>query len=150
VFLFVAVGGVACAVTDPRDPPLVGTPQEPQQSGEQAETDAVLAQTLDGAPIVVVGHRYTGPNYLNNDPSQPFDISYTDPTAQGVAFLRGSSVMGWSYSLNGGFTWESPGKIYPAHVFGDPVAVMWSDPALAAGMTNKSLVLHVVAWSWVD
>ncbi|MFO0571500.1 MAG: hypothetical protein U0263_38070 [Polyangiaceae bacterium] len=132
-----------CAVTDPRDPPLFGPPQEPQQSGEQAETDAVLAETPEGNPVVVVGHRYTGPSHLNNDEEQPFDIVYGGSNDAGVAFLRGSSIMGWSYSLNGGLAWEAPGKIYPENgVFGDPVAVLWSDPALASGFVNRSLVAY--------
>lgn len=131
-----------CAVSDPPNPPLTGPAQEPQQSGEQAETDAVLAQLPNGNPIVVAGYRYTGPHYLNNDPEASFDIIYDGNTDATVAFLRGSSIMGWSYSLNGGVTWQAPGKIYPQYADGDEVAIMWSDPALASGFINRSLVAY--------
>ena len=131
-----------CSVSDPATPPLIGTPQEPNQSGEQAETDAVVAQALDGTTTIVVGHRFTGPYFLNNEPGQNPDIFYGPNTADGVVFRRGSSIMGRSFSTNGGFAWQAPGKIYPEFGFGDPVALLWSDPALAVGYANKSLVAY--------
>lgn len=141
----VAIGAAlcfGCSVSDPPIPPLIGTPKEPNQSGEQAETDAVVARTPDGAINVVVGHRFTGPYFFNNNPAGTLDIFYTQPTLDGVVFRRGSSIMGRSFSTDGGFTWQAPGKVYPQFVHGEPTALLWSDPALAVGLTDQSLVAY--------
>lgn len=124
----------ACSVSDP---PLTADPIT--RIGEQAETHAVVARRPDGSMNLVVGHRFTGPYYLNNNTANGPDITYFAP--DNVSFRRGSSIMGWSYSASGAL-WNAPGKVYPQNVWGEPVAIVWSDPALAVGLTNKSLVAY--------
>ncbi|MBE7480648.1 MAG: hypothetical protein HS104_11785 [Polyangiaceae bacterium] len=127
-----------CAVSDP---PLIGSPKQPHESGEQAEVHAVVARRLNGSVNLVVGHRFTGPNFMNNVAGNPKDITYDQSLPGGVSFRRGSSINGWSYSANGA-SWQAPGKVYPQFVWGEPVAILWSDPALAVGLTNPSLVAY--------
>lgn len=124
----------ACSVSDP---PLTGDPIN--RVGEQAETHAVVARRPNGSVNLVVGHRFTGPYYLNNNKSNPPDILYLPPDS--VSFRRGSSIMGWSYSASGTL-WNAPGKVYPQNVWGEQVAILWSDPALAVGLANPSLVAY--------
>ncbi|MEZ4224660.1 MAG: hypothetical protein R3B13_27160 [Polyangiaceae bacterium] len=144
VVVVLASGAVlcGCSVSDPPSPPILGIPQEPNQSGEQAETDLVVARTPAGSTNLVVGHRFTGPFFFNNNASSGLDIFYTDQTLDGVVFRRGSSIMGYSFSQDGGYTWQAPGKVYPQFVHGEPTALLWSDPALAVGFTNPSLVAY--------
>jgi hypothetical protein len=88
---------------------------------------------------IVAGHRFTGPSFVNNNSANPLDITYDESLPGDVSFRRGSSINGWSYSANG-VVWQAPGKVYPQFVWGDPVAILWSDPALAVGHINQSLV----------
>ncbi|GMV17234.1 MAG: hypothetical protein AMXMBFR56_54580 [Polyangiaceae bacterium] len=131
---------LACTVPVSDPPTAQGTPQEPQQSGEQAETDLAVAENESGGRVLIAGYRYTGSHPLHNNPESSTDLVYLP--GGGVEVARGASIMGWSYSTNAGLTWSAPGKIYPDAVFGDPMAVLWSDPALAVGMTNKRLVAY--------
>lgn len=131
----------ACSVSDPPSPPIFGDPKQPNEAGEQAETHAVVARRPNGAVNIVVGHRFTGPSFINNNSASPLDIKYDESLPGDVSFRRGASIGGWSYSATGA-VWQAPGKVYPQFVWGQPVAILWSDPALAVGRTNQSLVAY--------
>lgn len=90
---------------------------------------------------IVVGHRFTGPSFINNNSANPLDVKYDESLPGDVAFRRGSSINGWSYSATGA-VWQAPGKVYPQFVWGEQIAILWSDPALAVGRTNQSLVAY--------
>lgn len=148
----------SCTVSAPRANPLdpffptpMSPAEEPEHSGEQAEVATVVSQTPQGQEVVLAGYRYTGPHKFPETPTD--DFTYSTDGSNGVVVRDGASIAGFSYSLDGGVTWQVPtvGKIYPSFVdgcglpnctFGDPVAVLWGDPALMAGFKKHNLVAY--------
>ena len=138
----------ACTVSAPRANPLdpffptpMSPAQQPQHSGEQAEVATVVSETQFGQQTVVAAYRYTGSHNLPG--SGLLDITYG--VGDLVVIRNGASISGYSVSSDGGVTWLAPGKIYPHSVpefFGDPIAVLWSDPSLMAGFKKRRLVAY--------
>lgn len=121
--VFIGLGACTQQVSNPNN-------QTPQQNGEQAETDlAVARDRTSGQPVLVSSYRWTGPAPLEFGPN---DIEYGSGPAnnlsQVVAFHRGASFGGFAYSLDGGRSWNAPGKVRP------PAAefpILWGDARLS-------------------
>ena len=84
-------------------------------SATQSETGATTS-FAGGINRIVVAY--------NDETNQSQLISYTQSDR---VVSSGASLMGWSYSDNGGATWTYGGKLSPPKEW----AVLWGDPALA-------------------
>jgi hypothetical protein len=80
----------------------------------QSETDAVTAQN-GNANLIIVAY--------NDETSDQHLITYTQYDR---AIKSGASLMGWSYSENGGTNWSYGGKVTPPKGW----SVLWGDPAI--------------------
>lgn len=124
-------GLLACtvAVSNP-DTGFPGNYQQPQDSGEQAESDLVVATDQNsGAPVLVSCFRDTGPSPLpqgsNDIEYQPGSVSAPSDVA---LFHRGASFGGFAYSVDEGRSWVAPAKVRPPlHEF----PILWGDARLS-------------------
>jgi hypothetical protein len=103
---------------------VTGRKGDPTASGTQSETSATTALVGTTTRIVVT---------FNDDTNDGTSITYT---STGRHINSGASNMGWSYSDNGGATWNYGGKVKPPS--GWPV--LWGDPAVTTSQTNYSVV----------
>lgn len=133
----------ACNVSDPVEPPVTGAHQEPEHSGEQAESALTVAESPSGSQTVATGYNWTGTAPL--PVSGLADIYYGSDAQCDAIVLRGASAMGHAWSSDG-FTWNVGNKISTADPalakHGDSVSVLWGDPAIASGYVNKKLVAY--------
>jgi hypothetical protein len=121
------VAGCSCApgvpVTGRDDKDLTFT-------GTQAETAA--ASALAGEhPIIVVTYN-DDTREINPATQQPY-VQY--PSSNRIVY-PGASLLGWSYSGDGGKTWTYGGKVRP----GLGVAALWGDPAIVTSKYSPNLV----------
>jgi hypothetical protein len=132
---------IGCNVADPRQPFPLGTPSEPQHSGEQAEVATTLARSLNNQDVLIAAYRYTGTTTIPES-NGTHDIDYGPNNS--VVIHHGASIAGISRSLDGGFVWSPGTKFYPTpmNTFGDPVAVLWADSAVTDGYVNPSFVAY--------
>lgn len=137
--LVLALSG--CNVADPHQPFPLGPPSEPQHSGEQAEVTTTLARSPNNQDVLVAAYRYTGTTTIPES-GGTHDIDYGANNS--VVIHQGASIAGISTSLDGGILWSPGVKFYPTstNTFGDPVAVLWGDGAVASGFTNRNLVVY--------
>lgn len=131
----------ACNVADPRQPFPLGPASEPQHSGEQAEVATTAAQDLNGQDVFIAAYRYTGTATIPES-GGVHDIDYGPNDS--VVIHQGASIAGISTSRDAGIAWSPGRKFYPTpmNTYGDPVAVMWADSAVASGFSNRSLVAY--------
>lgn len=103
--------------------------EDPTINGTQAETAA--ASALAGEwPIIVV--TYNDDTYETNSAGQPY-VTYPS----GSRLVRpGASLLGWSFSNDGGKTWKYGGKVRP----GLGAAALWGDPAIVTSKYSPNLV----------
>jgi hypothetical protein len=97
------------------------------QFGTQSETAATVSVTGSVTRIVVAYNDDT--NLLNL-------IQYTDMNR---VVPLGASLMGWSYSNDGGSTWFYGGTLSPPTDW----AVLWGDPSIATSKTKPNVVFMV-------
>lgn len=109
-----ATRGVNVTGTNQKDHTFKGT------QSETASTDAYFSNTL---------------NYIvtYNDDTDDGKIVYT--TNDRVVY-PGASMLGWSYSKNGGKSWTYGGKVKPP----SGMAALWGDPAIVTSNTNYGRV----------
>ncbi len=96
----------------------------PTSSGTQTETSATTSY-VGGTNRLVVGY--------NDETSEQDLITYTQNDR---TIKAGASLMGSSFSDDGGTTWTYGGKVPPPNGW----AVLWGDPALATSGSNYSVV----------
>jgi hypothetical protein len=94
-----------------------------KKGGSQSET-AVNVSNTGGQQIVMVTY---------NDGTSDPKIQYT---ATKRTVLAGASLMGFSYSTDGGSTWTYGGKVKPL----DDWPILWGDPATTSPFNNQSFV----------
>jgi hypothetical protein len=96
---------------------------------EAHQSEAVTAVSRNGAAFVVtVGYN----DQTTAPPPGPQTIVYTDaipdPRAgNGRLLFKGTSLMGWSFSTDGGHTFNYGGRIAPPSGW----SIIWSDPSIA-------------------
>src|SRR5712691_9650182 len=103
---------------------VTGRDGDPTASGTQSETAATLAMVGNTTRIVVA---------YNDETNEQDLITYTETDR---VVNSGASLMGWSYSDNGGTTWTYGGKLKPP----DGWSVLWGDPALGTSKTKPNVV----------
>ena len=89
----------------------------------QSETGACTTYA-GGVSRIVVSY--------NDETNESQHIAYGSSTRKVVA---GASLMGWSYSEDGGTKWTYGGKVAPPEGW----AVLWGDPAMTASSTRYSV-----------
>lgn len=96
---------------------------DPTIRGSQAETASISA--LAGEyPILVVTY---------NDDTADSKVQYTQTDR---TVFPGASLLGWSFSNNGGATWKYGGKVRPP----PGIAALWGDPAIVTAKYSPNLV----------
>lgn len=90
-------------------------PEQPTWNGNQSET-AIAVGRVGPSEYIVVTY---------NDDTASNKIQYT-PTTRKV--LPGATLMGWSYSEDGGSNWKYGGRVTPNAEW----PVLWGDPAITA------------------
>lgn len=111
--------GIGCA----NNHSVTGT-SPPTSAGEQSETAATTSFASNVNRIVVTYNDETG--------EAPF-ISYAPMDR---VIHSGASLMGWSYSEDGGARWTYGGKVAPPRGW----AVLWGDPAIATSGAAYNVV----------
>lgn len=120
--LLLALTAAACSCT-PGVPVTGRDDKDPTINGTQAETAS--ASALAGEhPIIVVTY---------NDDTADGKVVY--PPGDRVVY-PGASLLGWSWSGDGGQTWNYGGKVRPAL----GVAALWGDPAVVTSKYSPNLV----------
>jgi len=105
--------------------PVTGqNPEAPTWKGAQSETATSMA-TFSAKSVITVA--------FNDDNASQAKIKYT-PAARTV--LSGASLMGWSYSEDGGATWKYGGDVTPPADW----PVLWGDPAIASSGRDQRFV----------
>jgi len=103
---------------------VTGQPSSPTLPAPQSET-VISVSNLNGGSIVTVTY--------NDDTNKDGTIVYT-PTNRTV--LKGASLMGWSYSTDGGQTFAYGGQVKPPSGW----SVLWGDPAITTSFRNQQYV----------
>ena len=104
--------------------PVTGTKGDATANGPQSETAADTARSGDTVRIVVA---------YNDETSDGNLITYTQSDRM---VKSGASMMGWSYSEDGGQTWTYGGNVKPIKTF----PILWGDPAIATSKTDYSVM----------
>lgn len=122
----------ACSCT-PGVPVTGNGERDPTYGGSQSETASTVA--LSPAPwYQIFGPRWRETLVVTyNDDTEDGKVQYT--TSDRVVF-RGASLLGWSYSTNGGSTWKYGGKVKPPAGIG----ALWGDPAIVTSKTDRKRV----------
>jgi hypothetical protein len=93
-------------------------------SGTQSET-AVNVSNTGGKQIITVTY--------NDDTDTAGKIDYTSTTR---TVHSGATLLGWSYSVDGGTTWKYGGSASPPANWG----VLWGDPAITSDFADQRYV----------
>lgn len=103
---------------------VTGKVGDPTASGTQSETSATTA--LDGTTnrIVVA---------FNDETNDGTSITYTQSNR---VLNSGASLMGWSYSNDGGQNWTYGGNLKPPQGW----AALWGDPAIGTSKAHYNIV----------
>jgi hypothetical protein len=105
-----------------------------QVTDEFIQSEAVTAISRDGAGFVVT----VGYNDKTTGISNP-DITYpAGRSGDKDDIKRGVSLMGWSFSTDGGFTFNYGGRVKPPAGW----SAIWSDPALAKVSIDDPFVYY--------
>ena len=119
--------GCSCA---PGVPVTGRDDKDPTINGTQAETAS--ASALAGEyPIIVV--TYNDDTFERNPATNQPYVQY--PSNNRMVY-PGASLLGWSFSNDGGKTWKYGGKVRP----GLGVAALWGDPAVVTSKYSPNLV----------
>ncbi len=98
--------------------------EDPTWSRGQSETSVAAGYGPYAGHIVVAYNDLTGTE----------ETILFPPGSRKV--LSGASLMGWSYSADGGRTWRYGGKVAPNELF----PVLWGDPAVASSIYDPRYV----------
>lgn len=98
--------------------------EAPTWTGGQSET-ATSVSNFSGGSVITVA--------FNDDEPAQARIKYTATTRE---VLPGASLMGWSYSEDGGASWKYGGTVKPS----DDWPVLWGDPGIASSGRDPRFV----------
>lgn len=123
--LLLSAGIVAACSCTPGVPVTGRSDDDPTLRGSQAETASTRALAHE-TPILVVTY---------NDATPDGKVIFTQT---GRTVFPGASLLGWSFSNDGGATWKYGGKIKPPTEFG--IVALWGDPAIVTAKYSPNLV----------
>jgi hypothetical protein len=108
----------------------------------QAETVSTISRINNpgGASTFVISVGYNDTTVAATNPSLIYtDTSFTDPRdGTGRLIKKGTSLMGWSYSLDNGRTFTYGGRVAPPTGW----SLIWSDPAMAKTGIDDAFVYY--------
>src|SRR5215204_5001122 len=113
------IAATACA---PGNPVTGQNDEDPTIDGSQAETVATRALAHE-TPVLVIAYN---DDTVETNPAT--NAPYVQYSANGRVVFPGASLLGWSYSTDGGSTWKYGGKLRPPAQLG--IAALWGDPAI--------------------
>lgn len=118
---------------------MTGAPGQGNTSDyEQAEAVASLGRADQLTDVITVAF-----NDRTTDPDDPKFIYPDGPSGTQRIVKRGASLMGWSYSLDGGQSFDYGGRVSPPTGW----SVIWGDPALATSGSGFDVYLAELAGS---
>jgi hypothetical protein len=104
---------------------VTGQPSTSTFTTPQSETAINVSDLGGGNRIITVAY--------NDETNTNGKVVYTSTDR---TVLSGASLMGWSYSTDGGQTWTHGGDVKPP----DGWAVLWGDPAITNSSVNQKYV----------
>lgn len=121
-FLGLLLLSVACSTTG-----VVATGDVGQGNTANFEQSEVALNVSNFAAKKVITATF------NDGTDNDATVLYTNTTR---TILKGASLLGWSYSTDGGSSWKYGGKVLPPA----GTAVLWGDPAITRSHLDQSLV----------
>jgi hypothetical protein len=127
--LTACISASACA---PGNPVTGQNDEDPTINGSQAETAATRALAHE-TPVLVIAYN---DDTVETNPAT--NAPYVQYSPTGRVVFPGASLLGWSYSTNGGSTWKYGGKVRPPAELG--ISALWGDPAIVTSKYSPNLV----------